>query len=66
LAGTVDGQTHHFYTPFRHCTGEAQLDIERVSPDIRKLLVGPQLKIGHHLKFDKHMANREGWVVAAP
>lgn len=66
LAGTVDGQTHHFYTPFRHCTGEAQLDIERVSPDIRKLLAGPQLKIGHHLKFDKHMANREGWVVAAP
>jgi DNA polymerase I-like protein with 3'-5' exonuclease and polymerase domains len=66
LAGTVDGQTHHFYTPFRHCTGEAQLDIERVSPDIRKLLAGPQFKIGHHLKFDKHMANREGWVVAAP
>jgi len=66
LAGMVDGQVHHFYVPFRHATGEEQLAVERISPAIRHLLAGPQLTIGHHLKFDMHMSRREGWVIAPP
>jgi DNA polymerase-1 len=63
FAGIVGGEAHHFYVPFRHQTGEEQLDIERISPAIRRLLSGPQLKVGHNLKFDMHIANREGWKV---
>lgn len=66
LAGFSGTEKHHFYIPFRHHTGEEQLDIGRISDPIRRLLAGPKLKIGHHLKFDKHLARREGWEVAAP
>jgi len=66
FAGIAGGETHHFYVPFRHHTGEEQLDVERISPAIRRLLAGPQLKVGHNLKFDQHILSREGWKVAGP
>lgn len=63
LAGESGGQAHHFYVPFRHHTGEVQLEIERISPAIKRLLASAQPKIGHHLKFDWHISNREGWAL---
>jgi DNA polymerase I-like protein with 3'-5' exonuclease and polymerase domains len=65
--GGISGtEAHQFYVPFRHRTGEQQLDIERISPAIRQLLASAKFKIGHHLKFDKHISHREGWKIAPP
>lgn len=65
--GGIDTDSNHelfFYIPFRHLTGERQLDIRLIGSDIKKLLEDPaKLKIAHNLKFDMHIAAKEGWQV---
>lgn len=63
----ADNLIHNFYVPFRHQTGERQLDISVVGPGIKQILEDEKkLKLAHHLKFDEHMAQREGWRVRGP
>lgn len=58
---------HSFYTPYRHRTGEAQLDIGVIGPAFKKLLADEsRTKIAHNLKFDEHFARTEGWRVKGP
>lgn len=58
---------YNFYVPFRHQTGEPQLDLSLISPAIRELLGNEsQIKVAHNLKFDEHMARKEGWAVKGP
>lgn len=61
-----DGRIQNYYVPFRHQTGERQLDINLIGPAIKALLERPTLKIGHHLKFDYHVAWQEGWRPQGP
>jgi DNA polymerase I-like protein with 3'-5' exonuclease and polymerase domains len=65
LAGVdQEGQRRSYYVPFRHATIFRQLPIEVVSQGVAPLLADPnKLKIAHHIKFDEHMARREGWRV---
>ncbi|OGO08174.1 MAG: hypothetical protein A2Y61_00385 [Chloroflexi bacterium RBG_13_60_13] len=68
LAGW-DGSSeiHHFYTPYRHRTGEPQLDMAMIGPAFKQLLGDEsKIKVAHHLKFDEHFARREGWQVRGP
>lgn len=66
-AWDANGQIQSFYVPFRHQTGEPQLDINVIGPAFQKLLEDPRsVKIAHNIKFDEHMANREGWEVLGP
>lgn len=61
------GQAHSFYVPYRHRTGELQLDISIVGPALKKILEdASRIKIAHNLKFDEHMGRREGWKVLGP
>lgn len=56
-----------WYVPFRHVTGEAQLPLERIGPGLRSIWENPaQFKVLHNLKFDEHMALREGWQLEGP
>jgi DNA polymerase-1 len=62
-----NGRILSYYIPFRHETGEPQLDVNRVSPAFKELLENPlTMKIAHNIKFDAHMARREGWHVQGP
>lgn len=62
-----NADVRYFYVPFRHHTGEQQLPFELVSPAIGKLLGDKsKLKIAHNIKFDEHMARRDGWEVLGP
>lgn len=63
---STDNLIHNFYVPFRHRTGERQLDISMVGPGIKQILENDKLKLAQHLKFDEHMARREGWKVRGP
>lgn len=55
------------YVPFRHQTGEQQLDINLIGPAIKQLLENPYtLKIGHNIKFEDHFSRKEGWSVEGP
>jgi DNA polymerase I len=57
----------YFYVPFRHHTGEQQLPFWLVSSAIGQLLEDEsKLKIAHNIKFDEHMARRDGWQVLGP
>jgi len=50
------------YVPFRHMTGEPQMDIQVVGPGIKSLLECPDtLKIAHNIKFEDHFSRKEGW-----
>lgn len=61
------GALHCFYTPFRHQSGEAQLDIAQIGPAFGRLLADERtLKGGHNVKFDDHFARKEGWRVLGP
>lgn len=67
--GSWDDQGNFWsaYVPFRHRTGEKQLDIRVIGPAIAELLADPStLKIAHNIKFEDHFSRREGWVVAGP
>lgn len=68
LAGLDEsGQVQNFYTPYRHRTGEIQLDLARISPAIKKLLGNERtVKVAHNLKFDEHFARKENWQVCGP
>lgn len=55
------------YTPFRHRTGEDQLDINIIGPAIeRQLARTDAVKIAWNHKFEDHFSRREGWTVAEP
>lgn len=61
------GRIYSWYVPFRHDTNEAQLSLDVIGPAFQRLLANPYtLKIAHHIKFDEHIARREGWTVAGP
>jgi DNA polymerase-1 len=61
------GQLHAAYVPFRHATGEQQLDIGIIGPAIKQLLENPEtLKIAHNIKFEDHFSRREGWRLQGP
>lgn len=65
---TETGQTRAWYIPYRHQTGEAQWRYEVVKPLLQRILEGtPQaIKLAHNIKFDEHMARREGVQVLGP
>lgn len=64
FATRVDGTIRAWYVPVRHYTGESQLPFDLVKEPFQKLLGDSRkMVVGHHLKFDKHMAKREGWEV---
>ena len=51
-----------WYVPYRHQTGEGQLDIETIRDPMRRLFAEPDaVWIAHNFKFDEHMNRREGW-----
>jgi len=60
------GQVQNFYVPFRHQTGEAQLDLGVIGSAFQRVLGNEKLKIAHNMKFDEHFARREGWKVNGP
>lgn len=64
--GIFDSQgVRSWYVPYRHLTGEQQLDINRISPAIRQLFSEQHVTwIAHHLKFDEHFNRKEGWFIA--
>jgi DNA polymerase-1 len=63
----IQGVFHSYYVPYRHHTGEQQLDLGLIAPAIQGLLADQRtLKIAHHIKFDEHMAQKEGWQVRGP
>ena len=63
----IQGVFHSYYVPYRHHTGEQQLDLALIAPAIQGLLADQRtLKIAHHIKFDEHMAQKEGWEVCGP
>jgi len=63
----ADGTVRAWYVPYRHLTGEPQLSVEVIGPPIAELLADRGvMKVAHNLKFDMHMARREGWKVEGP
>ena len=61
------GRVHSYYVPYRHRTGEPQLDLSVVGPALSQLLADDRrTKIAHNLKFDEHFSRREGWQVRGP
>ena len=66
LGGRVDDQYRFFYVPYRHKTGESQLSLNIIGPALKGLLENNKLKIFHKIKFDEHMALREGWQILGP
>lgn len=56
------GKIWNYYVPYRHDTGEPQLDFAVVSPAIGDLLADERLtKICHNIKFEDHFSRKEGW-----
>ena len=57
-------QAHSYYVPYRHRTGESQLDLAVIGPALKALLGdSSKTKIAHNIKFDEHFSRREGWAV---
>ena len=51
----------HYYIPFRHTTGEQQLDADTVINALTPFLESPVIKkCFHNYKFDYHMLKKEG------
>ena len=62
-----DGRIWNWYVPYRHESGEKQLDFSLVAPAIKGLLEDEtKLKVGHNLKFEDHFSRKEGWRVLGP
>jgi DNA polymerase-1 len=62
-----NGNLWNAYVPFRHATGEAQLDIGVIGSGLKALLEDPTtLKVAHNIKFEDHMSRREGWRIQGP
>lgn len=66
--GYMDGdRVLSWYVPYRHQTGEQQLDERVVVPAVKRLLENPStMKAAHNIKFDDHMARTEGIHVQGP
>lgn len=51
----------HFYVPYRHTTGEQQLEPERVFRALKPALENPEIKkVLHNAKFDFHILRKDG------
>ncbi len=58
------GQVQAWYVPYRHNTGDVQLDIERISPAIQQQFADPYVTwVAHNFKFDEHFNRKEGWFI---
>jgi len=66
-AWTDSGQIWNAYVPYRHRTGERQLDFALVAPALKGLLENQAIcKIAHNIKFEDHFSRREGWAILGP
>ncbi len=55
------------YVPFRHQTGEPQLEWEVIRPGVQRLLEDEsKLKIAHGIKFEDHISRKEGIQIRGP
>ena len=53
-----------WYVPYRHRTGEVQLELSRIAPTFAHLFAEPHVTwIAHNFRFDEHMNRREGWYI---
>ncbi len=58
------GEMQSWYVPYRHNTGEHQLDIGTISPAIQQLFADPYVTwVAHNFKFDEHFNRKEGWFI---
>lgn len=61
------GKVWNYYVPYRHQTGEPQLDFNVVAPAIKGLLGDEStLKICQNIKFEDHFTRKEGWELRGP
>lgn len=61
------GKVWNYYVPYRHRTGEPQLEFDRISPAIKQLLEDEsKLKICQNIKFEDHFSRKEGWELRGP
>ena len=61
------GRVWNYYVPYRHRTGEKQLDFNVVAPGIKALLEDESLlKIAQNIKFEDHFSRKEGWEIRGP
>lgn len=61
------GKVWNYYVPYRHQTGEGQMEFDRVAPDIKRLLEDEsKLKICQNIKFEDHFSRKEGWQLRGP
>lgn len=61
------GRLWKAYVPYRHKTGERQLDFNLVGPAIKRQLEREDLtKIVHNFGFEEHMSRRDGWQIRGP
>jgi DNA polymerase-1 len=61
------GKVWNYYVPYRHRTGEHQLDFNLIAPAIKDLLADEStLKIAQNIKFEDHFTRREGWELRGP
>ncbi len=58
---SLDKADIHFYVPYRHTTGEQQLEPERVFRALKPALENPNIKkVLHNAKFDFHILRKDG------
>ncbi len=66
--GCIDGRgptPMSWYVPYRHNTGEPQLDLETIRPAFKNLFADSYATwIAHNFQFDEHMNRKEGWYIA--
>lgn len=61
ISMSLDKADIHFYIPYRHTTGEQQLEPERVFKALRPALENPDIKkVLHNAKFDFHILRKDG------
>jgi DNA polymerase I-like protein with 3'-5' exonuclease and polymerase domains len=68
-----EGKPRACYIPCRHKPLETELfqDMQQLAPEVvarvlKPILEGPQVKVGHNLRFDMHHAAADGILVAPP
>lgn len=67
LSARVDGEVRGFYVPYRHRTGQRQVDPEVAVAFQKRFVEDPRvLKVYHNRKFDDHMGRRDGITIAGP
>lgn len=61
ISMSLDKADIHFYVPYRHTTGEQQLEPERVFRALKPALENPEIKkVLHNAKFDFHILRKDG------